>query len=168
MQTNIELKLNSCGRFLGHDVLPDRDSNSTQLLSDKTTHVWTRGTAGINGRYYGMEGKGQTKQISPNKHATIFYPFSERVVNFVANQLCKTQVSHNAKCNNVIFFAHLWKQLVAFLSIYTHFDFDPQCGPRICFRFLSKWHNQWDFIFIYNARWSAANEVEIKRSDSSQ
>ena len=32
-----------------------------------------------------MEGKGQTKQISPNKHATIFYPFSERVVNFVAN-----------------------------------------------------------------------------------
>jgi len=81
MQTNIELKLNSCGRFLGHDVLPDRDSNSTQLLSDKTTHVWTRGTAGINGRYYGMEGKGQTKQISPNKHATIFYPFAERVVN---------------------------------------------------------------------------------------
>jgi hypothetical protein len=29
-------------------------------------------------------------------------------------------LSHNAKCNNVIFFAHLWKQLVAFLSIYIH------------------------------------------------
>jgi hypothetical protein len=66
---------------------------------------------------------------------------------------CSTQLSHNASNMNVLFFAHLWKQLVAFLSIYTLW-FCSTMWPLNFFQILViAWQNQWNFIFLYNARW---------------